>query len=1157
MNETTSFSIHSAQTFQFLPLVNYISILTTLFYDQNLLESNERCQPFGIINGYFELLNSSRDQMETKRLLVQKLLEGSDLYGGNQNETLDMEYVNATFQFIISNIVFSDYGNIYGYLTKIVNSSNNLIYTFLKEEIFNDLKELKYINPDGSVTKLSLLSSVGIRDNFILPLFPEVDMNITDIDYIYAQAGLILSQSEQLINTTNLTFHDYVLIAQSLELTVSEVSENLTTRSALTVFTLPALLFDASKREKFTKEILVERMKNETFLTEVMENLFWYLNETFLAIKQKEYESSSFYKFNTSMSKYKNRTILAKGVLLDKCPPLNDSEYESAISSYKLFASSSKCPNNETISLPNIDELFKTQIDEIQDKYRIFMYELLEQVFYESKLVGVINSTKCTVYESQVVPIPINCFPGYCAPYQQRLKSNVYLFGLRESGQKFHYALVMNEKSIEILYYNRSKPEEFLNKVGLRKGAEIEISPVATILKRGTETFEVFLDRLSRMKARELKTRLTSEGYDMTKTEKLVEFLLALVPFYNCIRFSKEGNNVGATFSCIGDVLNWIPFGGQLIKLGGRFGEMALSQVIKAAGVSIRTLAARQSLYLSLKVGASSGLATMARSVITTKEMFKALSISFLRAVDPGFELLGLLGRLHWKVAQLLGKLFQKTWTTAARKFALTSLDSPKFRIICEKLMRRTEQSEMVPVTIGQMEGYEVFRYTYGEGSVGPKFVRLPNGKAELRRVIGFEVEKPVVVTRTKSGKVYYRKIDLKTGETYGLELKLNRKNVLQPVKAPFREHIATIVREGLSGRGRVILERRIAIVEAVNMMSRADPTASRQSLFSTMSHYVLAVEHPIQKSLNDIMLDPNLAMEIEDVNPYTIQNHLGNEPLTIDPNLNNYLITPTYQDFALDWIRTRKIHDVYKKYHIQHSLKLSRWRNMPVLDVITTSSLGTANSRLISAFGENYQQMVTSDLSTILHNYNQYNVRDLVNFVDYFSLIVYEQKGFTPELSNTINNFMNDALYKVAVRQTDEELLDFPRKLYSMELSYIDEINDNILAWRNNPLVTDSFLRASSDEDFLDNLGSTLSPGSSQVLVKYEIDVDSPYLSVFLNRFIPAVDKSIIIIPNLFFKVDEVIKVRDIILIKIHNYPITKEELLVKIMKSVKVRKY
>lgn len=1156
MNETT---LHSAQTFQFLPLVNYINILTTVFYDQNLLESNEGFHPFGIINGYFKLINSTNDQVETKRLLVQKLLEGSDLYGGKQNETLDTEYVDATFQFIISNIVFSDYGNIYGYLTKIVSSSNNLTFSFLKEEIFNDLQRLKYMNSDGTITKLSSLSSVGIMDNFLLPLFPEVeqDMNITDIDYIYAQAGLIFAQFAQL-NMSNLTFNDYILLSQTLELTVSE---NLTDRSALTVFTLPALLFNASKGEKFNQETASERVKNEIFLAEVVENLFSYLNETFLSIRQKKYESSSFYKFNVSMSKYKNRTILAKNVLMEKCHPLNESEYESSIKGYKLFASTSKCPNNENISLPNIDELFKTQINEIQEQYRIFMYESLERMFYESELVELINSTKCSIYEGQVVPIITSYYPGYfIVPYQQRLKSSVYLFGLKRSGEEFHYALVTNETGVSLLYYNRSNPEDFLKQVGLREGNEIEISSVATILKRTSETFEMFLDRLSRMKARELGTRLHSEGYDMTGTEKLVEFLLALVPFYNCIRFSKEGNNVGATFACIGDVISWIPFGGQLIKLGSRIGDMALNQLIAAVGVSIRTLAARQSIHLSLKLGlkeASLGLITLARNVITNKEMFKTLALGFVRAVDPGFELIG---RLHWKVSKMLGKLFQKTWTIAAKRYSFTNLNSPNFRIICQKLMQKAEQSEMVPVSVGQMEGYDVFRYTYpgGEKPVGPKFVRLPNGEAELRRVIGFEVEKPVVVSRiTKSGRVYYRKVDLNTRDTYGLELKLNRQNVLQPVKSSFREHIGTIMSEGLSGRGRIILERKVAIVDAVNKLTEADPALSRQSLFSTMNHYVLAVERPIQGSLKDVELDPNLGMAIGDVDPNTVRVYLGNEPLTIDPNLNNYLITPTYEDFALDWIRTNKIHDVYKKYYINHSLKLSRWRNMPLLENTKLLSLETANLRLTIQFGHNYQKLVTTDLSTILHNYNLYNVREFVDFVEYFSLIVYEQNGFTSEFSRTINNFMNDALFKVAVRQTDEELIDFPRKLFSLELSYIDDINRDILLWEHNPFVLDSFLRASSDELFLDDLGSTITPGSNQILIKYEINVDSQYLSVPLNRFIPSVHRSIAIIPNLLFKVDEVIKVNNVILVRIHNYPITKEKLLVKIMKNVEIKKY
>ncbi|XP_051172672.1 uncharacterized protein LOC127288988 [Leptopilina boulardi] len=1154
MNETSLF-MYSTQTFQFLSILSYTDKLSNIFYNQDLLESNNQFQHYAIINAYFEHLNRTNNEEEAKRRLVQNLLQGSDLYGGHENETLDMEYVDATFQYIISNIVFADYGNVYGYLAKIVNLANNLTLSFLKQNILEDLMRLEFLTPEGTISKLSLLSSVRIRDDFLLSLFPqpEKDMNITDIDYIYAQAGLIFAHSGK-INTTNVTFNDFIVISQTLELAVLE---NTTNQSALTVFTLPALLFNASNEaKKFNQQYVADCVQNETFLAETLNSLFSYLNETFLTINREAYESSPFYQFNITMSHFKSRTDLAEHFLRQQCNLEN--ETESAIDKYKLFASSSKCPNNESILLPNVDQVYQSQVDVLQEKYHSLMEILLQQVFSYAGLVDLINSTKTAVYESQTVPIPTSCFPYPCPPYQPRLNPNIYLFALRTADGNFYYALDKSGSNLNLLYYN-SDPEEFLNKIGLPPKAELEISAIPTILKHSFETYETFIDRLARLKAKEFANQLYSTGYEKTFKEKIVDVLVAFVPFYNCIKFAKAGDNVGASFSCISDVISWIPFGGQLLQLSSKLGTMTFNHLLLATGVSVKTFTTRQAIRISMEVGlyeASSGLAEMVKNVIFTKEMFKNLFVGLVRTVDPGFELVG---RLHWKGGLLLGKLFKKTWTVAAKKYPLIKVNFPKeiSQQLSKASLQSADDSGMIPVLLGQRDGYDVFRYTYpgGEKTFGPKFLRLPNTNAELRQVMGFNAETPVVVSRINKYNVYYKKIDLKTQNTYGLELELNGDGLLQPVRAPFREHIATIVREGLSGRGALKLQRETAIREATLMILKSNTFLSRSSIISYLRHYILAFERPLdmQEDLSKIIIDPVLINQIEEVNPSSIKQLLGKGPLIVDPSLNNYLVVPTYRDFALDWVRTQNIHDTYEKFHVLHSNELERLRTVDVFDSINVFDLASAKKLISFNYGDNFQELLTIDLASVLSNYDSYNARFCVDFPDYFGILVYIQNAFKRSISNDVKRHMSRALFRLAVRQTDEEIIDFPKKIFFFERKSIKQINENMFDsfFRNGKSFTiGNFQRVSTQEKFVDRAIYNLFWNNNIIPVKYEIHLDEQFLAVNLARLISLDEEKFVIFPFTEFHLDEVIEKVDSIHVKMHNLPISKELWLVRLMK-------
>ncbi|XP_051154507.1 uncharacterized protein LOC127277438 [Leptopilina boulardi] len=137
----TSVFIQQSSEFQFLSVCHYITIFGVYFYNNDLITLDERSQSVPILNTLFEYLNNSQDESEAKLQLLKKVLKGSDFYGGEEYETLDMKYVDATYQYIISKALFSHYGNINGYLAKIINSADDVNYSALKEKVFQHLSE--------------------------------------------------------------------------------------------------------------------------------------------------------------------------------------------------------------------------------------------------------------------------------------------------------------------------------------------------------------------------------------------------------------------------------------------------------------------------------------------------------------------------------------------------------------------------------------------------------------------------------------------------------------------------------------------------------------------------------------------------------------------------------------------------------------------------------------------------------------------------------------------------------------------------------------------------------------------------------------------------------------------------------------------------------
>ncbi|XP_051154802.1 uncharacterized protein LOC127277591 [Leptopilina boulardi] len=140
-SNTSSIFIQQSSEFQFLSVCHYITIFGLYFYNKKLITLDERSHSVPVLNTYFKYLNKATNESEAKIHLIKIALKGSDLYGGEENEILDMKYVDGTYQYIISEALFSHYGNINGYLAKIINMADNINYSVLKKTVFQHLSK--------------------------------------------------------------------------------------------------------------------------------------------------------------------------------------------------------------------------------------------------------------------------------------------------------------------------------------------------------------------------------------------------------------------------------------------------------------------------------------------------------------------------------------------------------------------------------------------------------------------------------------------------------------------------------------------------------------------------------------------------------------------------------------------------------------------------------------------------------------------------------------------------------------------------------------------------------------------------------------------------------------------------------------------------------
>ncbi|XP_051175288.1 uncharacterized protein LOC127290633 [Leptopilina boulardi] len=785
MNDTSVFVQHSPN-FQFLSVCHYITTLGVIFYNKGLIRLNERNQTVPVLNTYFKYLNNSNNVIETKLQLLQTILKGNDLYGGDENETLDTKYVDETYQYIINNALFSHYGNINDYLAKIINKADNTSYSTLmktiKQEFFNNYTSIDYCSKTNKSPKLNFLSAKTIFFEYILPIFPEPenkDMNIMEVDYLYAMAGLKIVKSI-LAETLNASFGDLISITREFDL--QEDYGNETYQIMLAAFSTPALFFYASK-EKETFREKYQTLFNAEFWNEVYENLFSNINLEMNKIKNHYFENNLYYKFEKEMKELKNRRLLATTILEKHC---TFSTFKNLLSesvtnymSYYHFLVKLTLPSGCSLeNLPELQVVYEKQFENVRKtKYEIEKIAI-RKVLNDSKLKEKLDS-KSIVSDAKAKDYPTSMG---IPPMARKINPNVYLlFAVKEEGKTDFYAIIDNDNVLSLLVRSDNK-QEFGNVIANDSYTEMEINIIANDMKFAHEDSEAFIERIAEIKTRQFVNRLMDDYKNETTKEKVFNFLKILVPFYNCIESVKADSKIGAAISCPSDALILLPGVSLATKYATKISDNFVigsgqKYLIRSTFASTASASRLTSLYQVSKV--------LARSVsqeILTKHLLKDMSISFLQVVDPGFQLTFHLSKFGYKsLHKTYNFMIQKIATTAINK-NLKLILTTMLKKLNTKMKLSTTFNGLIPKVLREEKNYKLVQYYYpgGENFFGPTCISSFGNTAELRTIEGSSPQVPVLPVKDNMNKISYRKYNPATNEISNIKLEMGENDLLR-----------------------------------------------------------------------------------------------------------------------------------------------------------------------------------------------------------------------------------------------------------------------------------------------------------------------------------------------------------------------------------------
>ncbi|XP_051171721.1 uncharacterized protein LOC127288360 [Leptopilina boulardi] len=1071
-------------TVQLIPVFNYLNLLSDFLFTEYKLDSYNQYKQIPIVNSLYEYLEDHHDNITMHTKLIQNLLKGSDLYGEKDHENVDEIFVNTMFDYIISSLVFDKYGNIYGFLADTIRKVENLQLDNVLKVIKETLKNATFDNEYGPNSVLTELAVNRIYTDIILPIFPKpkTNLSILSLDYIFAQAGSTYlrlgsindTYYSDFENNNNIKYFNENLFDEYL--ITGHIIRNLLHYKkidilVLRVFALPALLYYSTTEDKVKHESITNIIFNPDHWMTAYDKFLIYLHNAYNQIED-QLKNDYTYKIHLEFSNFQNRASMAKSIIDLNCSFFSDKTFPNSQVSEHY-----KC--SPVVALPNINKWYNDQVYSLSEIYGNYDLQITLKCLKES-LVGDFDDVviKLVVTNSELVNTNFTTF--------QYLSYDLLEFYYTNYNTSDYYALLRNDYTVTLIN-ELDNPELFQRQIG-PSFQRFKRFANRIILKSGNEGITELSEKLMKYKKERFKSYLTLFNYSLKNNEWWKEFGLSLVPFYPCLSKLVNYNNNQENL-CEKDIIKFL---NKFPDMLTRITNVNTRSLLSVFGTNLKTILLNDVIIKTI----DTLVVSYNVSYLSTQNELDIKAYSnqvSLHVEEPTFETMS----ISKEGIQLVKKIFSN----------LKEKISYNFTFVNYVLHRMVYLQNIILKEIGHVDENKfrklfVYSVNYNTG-YGYKFINIYN-------------------TTTATLRTEYESKE-KIFSTLLLDLPENRKTHIKINNASFEfepnDYLFEIYNQ-LRKKSTILLLSGIwNHHDNENCMDYQQLELTKHSN-DCLRHWrfmekIRQLEVAVDKLRNNIIIDGGLvATDVE------IRNELKKYTFPDDSVFLFY--------FVSEWKKNKKFEqsDWSRSCIIENSDLLNELRFDLYLEknnITITNGLDRIN--VIYTYRERLKIEDGTTIENIIRNFNDQKAGFSVTFEDYYALRNFVTSGYTRISGDTPEaKRMKLALYKLAIRQSDDLREEFEWTLFRLESKSIDIVDIDFSLGKQ--VILQKFTITSTNIAAAIRFAASEANGFRNIL--YEIKFFNHYFRIAIKTEVDKLEssneKNIILLPGTEFEIYDIL---------------------------------
>ncbi|XP_051159207.1 uncharacterized protein LOC127280333 [Leptopilina boulardi] len=1048
------------ETVQFISICSYLYALSDFLFIAKYLPEVDQNKQIPVVNALYDYLEDYHDNQAMKLKLIRYLLKGSDLYGEEESENVDIIFVNTMFDYIIKSLVFNKYGNIYGFLAEVVRKTQNLQLDILFKEMLSNLQNARFENEYGEASRLTPLAANRIFTDIILPLFPQSkrNINILSLDYILAQAGLLYLKPGKIntayytdfenINSTVLDqenlFDEYLIIG--LIIRKNQINNN-RSLSNLRAFALPALLVYFSttvvQNENITNIIF-----NPHYWEAAYEHLFSYIDAFYDEIVGKLVNDTN-YQLHTVLLKFYKLLANVNNLLNIYCNHL------TSAGPIQLTTSSLLHECLKEFILQSMSESLTNYINEVGEIFQKHDLKSIQQSFGEPLLKSLKSANVVIDLLAPTDNVVLGIFDN-----ATRLPYDLFNFYYPENETTEYYALMRDNYTTNLIKI-ADKGENLKENIGIDLQTLLNHRFHRVHLKLSNQPLDVFWQEFIGYKKLRLKSYLSFTDSDQRKGDWWKEFGLTLVPFYQSNIENAADNSHIQYVGGFDDIkyFNELPNNTSLLIFQEKTRTLLSSIGTTIKSIYLKNITDELSDY-TIKLNTKKPI--QLQNNTNNMEHFEKLA---LHLEEPGFEIESITNDNLMFLNLIISKLQNK------KLYPFISVKN----YLHNMQIFKSNSSRQINILGNRVKRimYIKSKNSITNTGYGYKFIYLAPYKTAYLRT-DFETNKKMFLSLNHTepnGEKMYSIIQIDNYEheqSYIFEINNQLRKTISAAKflgiymyfyedekcyVDFKEkfELAKILQcslfEGLKETKRHITER-VQVALTINQ------NIPKQLIMETMKLY----EFP-----NEGRIDLKF-----------VEEWVKNKNLTLP-----------------EWSKHYRIENHALFFKLKHNVNL---------DVITLTNFdGTFKIDSIYPFRDRQKIESGTSIEKIIENFNVEDARFAVSFEDYYAIRNFVTTGYMRITDSTHEaSFMKIALYKLAIRQSDDPDSEFEKILWRTESMPIDIINRTFTLGKIHTLK--KFLTTYTTNVSAINFATVAKPGYKNIL--YEIKFTQPYFRAKVKQF-------------------------------------------------------